>query len=85
MGDNEPTITVYGTTWCGDCKRSRRFLDAQRIPYRWIDVDRDPAARAYVERVNQGRRRVPTIVFGDGSLLVEPSDSELAGKLGLPG
>ncbi|HUF39336.1 MAG TPA: mycoredoxin [Anaerolineales bacterium] len=76
-------IILYGTTWCGDCHRSRRLLDRHSIPYTWIDVDRDPEAKAYVVSANGGRQIVPTILFPDGSILVEPSDSELAAKVGV--
>ena len=48
-----------------------------------MDIAQDPEAIAYVEEVNQGQRIVPTIVFPDGSILVEPSNAELAEKLGL--
>ncbi len=78
-----PEIVVYGTTWCPDCTSSRRFLDRQQIAYRWIDIDQDAAAREHVEQLNGGYRSVPTIVFPDGSILVEPTDKELARKLGL--
>lgn len=74
---------MYGTTWCGDCHRSRRLLDRHAIPYTWIDVDRDPDARAYVVQANGGRQKVPTIVFPDGTILIEPSDPELAAKVGI--
>jgi mycoredoxin len=47
----------------------------------WYDIDHDNEARAFVEKTNQGQRRVPTIVFPDGSILVEPSDSELEKQL----
>jgi glutaredoxin len=53
------------------------------MPYKWIDIDRDPEARAYVQQINGGYRSVPTIVFPDGSILVEPSHAELAEKLSL--
>jgi mycoredoxin len=79
----EQMIILYGTPWCGDCRRSRRFLESEGIPYRYIDIDLDAAAAAEVERINEGYRSVPTIVFPDGSVLVEPSNRELAGKLGI--
>lgn len=78
----EPTIIVYGTSWCGDCKRTRRFLDERNIAYSWIDIDTDLQARRFVEETNHGFRSVPTIVFPDGSILVEPSNNQLANKLG---
>jgi thioredoxin reductase (NADPH) len=76
-------IKVYGTPWCPDCKRSKKFLAEHRVPFEWIDIDRDPAALAYVEQEQSGGRTIPMIVFPDGSRLVEPGDDELAYKLGL--
>ncbi len=76
-------ITVYGAHWCPDCRRSKQFLGEHQIPYRWVDIEQDPVAEQYVIEQNQGRRIIPTIVFGDGSVLVEPSNAELAAHLGL--
>jgi len=78
-------LIVYGAAWCGDCHRSRRFLDRHGIPYRWIDVDRDPASVARVLEINHGKRSVPTLIFPDGTTLTEPSNAELAKKLGIVG
>lgn len=77
------TIIVYSTTWCPDCKRAKQFLGEQRIPYINIDIEQDPAAMAYVEKVNKGSRSIPTIIFPDGDILVEPSNAQLAAKVGL--
>ena len=79
----EGEIVVYGTLWCGDTRRSRAYLDRNQIPYRYIDIDKDREARAFVEKVNRGYRSVPTIIFPDGSMLVEPKESELAEKCSL--
>lgn len=76
-------ITVYGAPWCPDCRRSKSFLNEQRIDYAWVDIDQDAEGRAYVERLQGGGRTIPTIVFPDGSVLLEPSNTELAAKLGL--
>jgi thioredoxin reductase (NADPH) len=81
MSDNHRHITVYGTTWCPDCKRAKQFLGEQRIHYDWVDIDKDADAMVYVEEANRGKRIIPTIVFPDGTILVEPSDAELAEKL----
>ena len=78
-----PQITLYGTTWCGGSRRTRLLLDQHQIPYRWVDIDLDEEAAKYVESLNHGYRSVPTIVWPDGSLLVEPSADELARKLGI--
>lgn len=76
-------IIVYSTTWCPDCHRAKRFLGEQRIPYVNVDIEKDSEALAYVEQVNKGMRIIPTIVFPDGDILVEPSNAALAEKLGL--
>lgn len=76
-------ISVYGAPWCPDCKRSKKFLIEHRVVFDWIDIDQDPAGLALVEKLQNGGRSIPTIVFKDGSTLVEPSDDELAKKLGL--
>jgi mycoredoxin len=79
----EEKIILYGTTWCGGTRRAKRIFDDNEIAYRWIDIDQDREARAIVEKINNGNRSVPTIIFPDGSILVEPSDETLANKLGI--
>lgn len=74
-------IIIYGTEWCGDCRRARRLLDQHNIPYQWINIDRDREAERFVLATNGGMRSVPTIVFPDQSMLVEPSSYLLAKKL----
>jgi len=76
-------ITIYSTVWCPDCKRAKRFFAEHRIQYVNIDIEQDPEGMAYVEKVNNGKRVIPTIVFPDGSILSEPSNAQLAEKLGL--
>ena len=79
----EPNITVFGAPWCPDCRRSKQFLGEQRIPFVWVDIDQDEEGRTRVQEVNGGKQIIPTIVFQDGSILVEPSNAELAAKLGI--
>jgi thioredoxin reductase (NADPH) len=74
---------MYGTAWCPDCHRAKQFLSEQRVPYEFTDVDDDHAGRAVVEKVNDGKLIIPVLVFADGSTLVEPSNADLADKLGL--
>lgn len=78
-----PEIIVYGTRWCYDTTRARRWLDQHNITYRYIDIEHDNEARLRVETINNGYRSVPTIIFPDGSILVEPSNPQLAAKFGL--
>ncbi|MEM5776561.1 MAG: glutaredoxin domain-containing protein [Anaerolineaceae bacterium] len=77
----EKQIVVYATAWCPDCSRARRLLDEMKIQYQFVDIDKDPKGKEYVMSVNRGNRSVPTIVFPDGSILVEPSNSVLSQKL----
>jgi thioredoxin reductase (NADPH) len=79
----KPEITVYGAHWCPDCRQSKQFLGEHQIPYNWVDIEADKEAEEFVTRKNKGKRIIPTIVFGDGSFLVEPSNAELAAKLEL--
>jgi len=76
----EKTITIFGTWWCGDCHQARRYFDRNHIVYKWVDIDSDESGEEFVLATNNGMRSVPTIVFEDGSILVEPTDAELQQK-----
>ncbi|HEV2368248.1 MAG TPA: FAD-dependent oxidoreductase [Acidimicrobiales bacterium] len=77
-------ITVYGAPWCPDCKRAKAFLSAHRLAYDWVDVDQDEAGLRRIQELQNGGRTIPTVIFPDGTHLVEPSDDELATKLAIP-
>lgn len=81
MSDSQ--ITVYGAFWCPDCHRSKQFLGKHQIPYRWVDIEEDEDGERFVIEANSGKRRIPTIFFGDGSILSVPSNADLAAKLDL--
>jgi len=74
-------ITMYGAEWCGDCRRSKRFLDSNSVAYNYIDVETDTSASDKVIEINGGMRSIPVIVFPDGTHLTEPSDNALKEKL----
>ena len=74
---------MYSTRWCGDCLMARTVLDRERIDYQEIDIDDDPAAAATVLDINGGYMSVPTLIFPDGRVLVEPSRRVLLSALGL--
>jgi thioredoxin reductase (NADPH) len=76
-------ITVYGAVWCPDCKQAKKFFGEQRVQFSNVDIDENPKSVEFVERINQGKRIIPTIIFPDGQILVEPSNAALAQKLGL--
>ena len=74
-------ITIYGTPWCGDCRRALRILDEHQIEYDWVDIDKNKDGEAFVKATNEGNRSVPTIIFPDGNILVEPTNLALIEKL----
>lgn len=74
-------IRVYGTAWCGQCWLARTVFAQRGLDYDWIDIHADSKAEAFVVAHNRGMRSVPTIVFPDGSILVEPSAPMLHAKL----
>jgi thioredoxin reductase (NADPH) len=76
-------IVVYGASWCPDCRRAKKFLADQRVPYSWHDIEGDPDGAQVVRDRNDGKNIIPTIIFPDGSHLAEPTNEELAQKLGL--
>jgi glutaredoxin len=75
-----PIVTVYGAEWCGDCRRAKRFLDSVGVPYRYVDLEADPAAQQLVD--DAGFRAIPIIVTPAGQVLIEPSNDELARVVG---
>ena len=74
-------ITMYGAEWCGDCHRSKKFLDSNNVAYNYIDVEADASASDKVIEINGGQRSIPVIIFEDGTHLTEPSDAALKAKL----
>ena len=57
-------ITMYSTSWCGVCKRARRYFQREGISFKEYDVDKDAQARDVYLQLNP-RRSVPTITIGD--------------------
>lgn len=80
----ETEIKMYGTSWCIDCKRVKKFLGQNMLDFRWIDIEHDPEGMDFVQRTNQGKQAVPTLALPGGGTLVQPTNAELAEKLGLP-
>ena len=72
---------MYGTEWCSDCRLAKRVLKELDVSYDYVDIDQDAAAVQEVLRLNHGMRSVPTIIFPDGSVLVEPTRRELTERL----
>ena len=66
-------LTMYTTPWCGYCRRLKDQLAREGIEITEVDIERDAAAAEYVMTVNGGYQTVPTVLFGDGSTLTNPS------------
>jgi thioredoxin reductase (NADPH) len=75
--------TLYGAVWCPACRRTKKFLQEQRVPFTWVDLDLQPEASDVIAALNGGTRSIPTLVLGDGSVLIAPSNEELANALGI--
>lgn len=73
-------IVMYSTSWCADCRRSKSWLDTHGVVYKDINIEESEEATDYVEKLT-GRKNVPTIVFSDGSFLIEPNDKALEEKI----
>jgi mycoredoxin len=78
MSDNK--VTMYGAEWCGDCRRSKKFLDSNNVNYTYVDVEHDEAGKDKAISIS-GKQSIPVIAFNDGTFLVEPSDINLKKKL----
>jgi len=77
---NPSQIVVYSTERCSDCRRAKAFLDIQHIPHLTVPLEGDERATHFVSEINHGYHSVPTIIFPDGSILVEPTLEELQSK-----
>jgi thioredoxin reductase (NADPH) len=76
-------LEVYGAPWCPHCRRTKQFLEGQRVAFEYHDIDQDPSAIETIERLQDGGRTIPTVMFDDGTHAVAPADNELAERLGL--
>ena len=74
-------IVMYTTESCSDCLRAKKFFEVNDIPHLRVGLEGNKEATEFVMEVNHGYRSVPTIVFPDGSILVEPKWEELKAKI----
>lgn len=74
-------VTMYSTTWCGFCRRLKLQLDKAGIPFKEIDIERDPEAARFVEGVNGGNQTVPVIEFPNGRTATNPSLAQVQAQL----
>jgi mycoredoxin len=74
-------LTMYTTTWCGFCKNLKRQLGKAGVEITEVDIERDHEAAKFVENVNGGNQTVPTLLFADGSTMVNPSAKQVQAHL----
>lgn len=75
------TFTMYSTPWCGYCHRLKGQLHREGIDFAEVDITHEPEAVSIVEKANNGNQTVPTLVFGDGTALTNPSLAQVKQKL----
>ena len=77
---SENKVTMYGAEWCGDCRRSKKFLDSNQVNYTYVDVEHDKVGQDKAIEIS-GKKSIPVIAFSDGTHMVEPSVNDLKKKL----
>ncbi len=75
-------ITVYGADWCPDCRRVKAFLIDNGVSFEFIEIDKHEWAAQKVEELNNGKRRIPTLII-DGNPLSNPDNATLQQALGI--
>jgi mycoredoxin len=74
-------LTMYTTSWCGFCRTLKKQLARAGIEIAEVDIERDEVAAEFVMSVNGGNQTVPTVVFPDGTTLVNPSAAQVRERL----
>ncbi len=70
-------VILYGADWCPDCRKSKAFLTENMVHYQFIDIDKNEWAIPIITQLNNGKRKIPTIIINDETVLVEPENEEL--------
>lgn len=74
-------LKMYTTPWCGFCKRLKAQLGRAGVEMIEVDIEQDPEAAEFVMGVNGGNQTVPTLLFPDGSTMVNPSAAQVQARL----
>jgi len=76
-------IRVVGMRWSPKDHAIRDFLSRNRIPYQWLTPEQNPEAIELLKEKGLDDAKLPVVLFGDGTALVQPSSTELANKVGI--
>ena len=78
-------VTMYTTEWCSDCGRAKSFMKERGVAFREVNIEDDPEAAALVMKMNNGKRKVPTIEIAGRYFAVSPFNAQqLADELNVP-
>jgi thioredoxin reductase (NADPH) len=77
-----PETKVVGHRWSARCSEVREFLARNQVPYRWYNSD-EPEGERLLDAAGADGRSLPVVITPDGEPLVEPTDAELASRVGL--
>jgi glutaredoxin len=72
---------LFGADWCADCRRTKSWLRRHDVPFVEFDTDADPRLRARAAEIAGGLTNIPVVVAPNGTVLVEPTNTELANVL----
>lgn len=88
LRDGGPAVErtqLFGADWCADCRRTKSWLRRHGVSFEEFDTDSDPTLRSRAAEIAGGRSSIPVVVTPDGTVLVEPSNVELAAALSAHG
>jgi thioredoxin reductase (NADPH) len=77
-----PETKIVGHRWSARSSEVREFLARNQVPYRWYASD-EPEGERLLEAAQADGQKLPVVITPDGEALVEPTDSELASRVGL--
>ena len=76
-------VRVVGSHFCRDTHRIREFLARNKIPFEWLDLEKDPAVRRLLSRFKIGAQDTPLVILANGRMLRSPPNAEVAAALGI--
>lgn len=82
LNETEGRIIMYGADWCPDCRRAKSYLQSNNINFQYIEVDKHEWAATKVEKINNGKRIIPTFLINDKSYS-NPDNVELRDVLAI--
>jgi thioredoxin reductase (NADPH) len=77
-----PETKVVGHRWSVRSSEVREFLARNQVPYRWYAAD-EPEGQRLLEAANADGRSLPLVICADGEPMIEPTDADLAARVGL--